>query len=731
MLAAYLCLLTFAPADLPAKVTRVAYGVPHITAPSLTDAFEGMGYAVAQDRLWQMENSRRVALGTLAEVLGPEAAASDREILRSGYTYEELDAQFAKLPADIRAAFDAYARGVNAWISEAKAAGTLPAGYAQHGFEPAPWTARDSVAIAVRLYQQFGRGGAGEIRNMALLGYLGSMAKLKGRELDIFDDLAWQNDPRSTTTLSKQDESANPQAIFAPFDRKVTESHQALLPKLSVLELLPGVRLAERTESTRIAELVAAPFKVGSYAIVVDAKRSANGRALLLSGPQMGFRAPSIVHEVGIAVPGQTLVGADVPGVPGVIVGHTDHLAWGLTSGVADTDDVFVAELADADHYRWGSETRPIETVRRTLKIKGRDDETIIQRRTHLGPIVLEPRSAKVVFIRRAGAAQREMESMKALFGLYAAKSVSEADAAGHHATANFNVFVADTKGNIGYRFAGLVPIRAAGIDPRLPTPADPKFDWKGFVSPDQMPSSINPRSGVLINWNNKPVSWWPNGDTPAWGRIFRDSLLRTALDKPKLAMADLEYAIWQVARQDYNYAAFASHLKGIDPDLDAFDGRMLAGDPAAGLYRRFFDEIRVELFAGAVGSFLTPDNFRLALQPSLMLDALEGRTKFDYLAGRKSADIMKAAWVRVATARQDEGYPDNLRFAPPSIGVPEEPAIPYSDRGTVIQIVEMFQRPRGRNVLTPGVAETGPHSRDQAPLARAWTYKPMLIPKP
>lgn len=725
MLSAALFVVLSAPAQMPATVTRVAYGVPHISAPTLTDAFEGMGYAVAQDRLWQMENSRRVASGTLAEVLGPDVAASDREILRTAYTDEELDAQFAALPDDIRAAFEAYAKGVNRWIDESKSKNSLPEGFAKFGFEPKPWTVRDSVAIAVRLYQQFGRGGAGEIRNLALLGYVQSQSKLKGREWDIFDDLAWQIEPKATTTVDRAETPKEAPVIFPSYNRDITLRQYQSFPKLSVLELLPGVRLAMREDSTRVAEAVSAPYKVGSYAIVVDAKRSASGRAMLLSGPQMGFRAPSIVHEVGIAVPGLTLVGADVPGVPGVIVGHTDHLAWGLTSGAADTDDVFIAKT-DGDRYAWGSEMRPIESIQRTLKIKGRDSETITMRRTHLGTVVLEPRSAKVAFIRRAGAAGREMESMRALFGLYRSKSVQDADLAGRMATVNFNVFVADTSGNIGYRFGGLIPVRAAGLDPRLPTPAEPKFDWKGFLPADDMPAVINPKSGLLVNWNNKPVSWWPNGDTPVWGTIFRDRLLRDSLAKPKLMTADLEFAIWQAARQDYNFPFFAAHLKGVSPELDGFDGRTLAGDVNSSLYRRFFDELRVELFMGSLGSFLTPDNFKLALQPSLMLEALEGRTTFDYRAGRKPADIVRAAWERTIGI---DGVA--VPFVPPGIGVPDEVPIPYSDRGTVIQIVEMLAKPRGKNVLPPGVAESGPHSRDQVPLSRAWTYKPMLVPKP
>lgn len=713
-----------APAD---SVFRDTYGVPHIASDTWGTAFRLAGYSVAEDRMWQMEQSRRVARGKMAEAFGPDFAASDREILKVGYTDEELQAQFDRLPGKIQEAFKSYAEGINHYLEVADGAHKLPEPYAANNLKPDPWTTLDSVAIAIRLFQQFGRGGAGEIRNLALFSYLSSFPGAKGHELDILDDFAWFNDPKATCTVLPSDDplAKNPPRFELP-DRKATIAHLAQLPKLTLFDLLPGVRLAERAESTRIAELVSAPYKMGSYCLVVSGTRSANGKAMLLSGPQMGFQNPSIVHEMSIRAPGISAVGMDVPGVPGVVIGHTDRIAWGLTSGVADTDDVFFAPTSGADKYKENGQEMVIESIKRTLKIKGKPDEEVEERRTSLGPVVLAPRSAPVVFSRRAAAWMRELDSMQALFGLYDAKSAAAASEAATKATVNFNVFAADVDGHISYRHAGLVPVRPAGVDPRFPAPAD-SGAWKGFLSPDQMPHVQDPKDGLIVNWNNKPVSWFPNGDTPVWGEIFRNRVLLDKLTAPKLKAEDLELAIWNAARTDYNYSAFAPFLKGVSPDLDAFSGMRLDGSRSAGLYTAFFDALREDLFLPTVGSLMSPDNFKLAVQPTIMLHALQGKTKFNFLGKRSASDLVKGALQRTEKKLFEASRdPASWRYAAPGIRITGQPPIPYSDRGTYIQIVELLATPSGRNVLPPGVAESGPHSQDQVPLSRAWVYKPM-----
>jgi penicillin amidase len=714
----------------PNLVTRGDYGVPYINATSVDDAWKAMGYAVAQDRMWQMELSRRLARGRMAELLGPQYVASDKEVLQTSYTEDELKQQIEHLPASLQNAFTQYAAGVNQFLAE----GNLPPEFAKTGDKPEPWTPTDSAAITVRMLQYFGRGGAGQLRNMAVLSYLQSRKPLQGHLTAVLDDFLWQNDPSSPTTVLPEDEPSH-HPIFPTLTPEITEKHIAMRPNLGLLDLLPGLSVAQRTQSTLLAMKVGAPFKTGSYCMVVNGSRSATGMPSLLSGPQMGFSDPSVVHEISIHGPGLDTVGMDIPGLPGVVIGHNRHLAWGLTSGVADTDDI-VFYPKTADGYRYGTESRPIVSISRTLHVKGGADQTVVQNRTVDGIVVLSTAAhgdqPGYLFARKASYWMRELSSMNSFSGLWSASSAAEADAAAAQGTMSFNVFYATDAGDIGYRYAGIVPIRVQGQDPRFPAQGSPANEWRGFVPVVDMPHVINPKGGLITNWNNKPISWWPNLDTPVWGRIFRVDSIRRALNKPKLNSQDLEVAAWTIARTDETWPFFQPYyehaLTATSPALQevaaGFDGRLIDGSRQSVFYKAFLSELRKALFLPTIGNFMAPQYFETAAQPSVMLVALEGRTKFNYLQGRKPEAVVLAA-MKAAFDSLPSG-----RYRASGIPVPGETPIPYSNRGTYIQVVELPREgPSGRNVLPPGVAEWGNHSLDQVPLARAWVYKPMHQP--
>ncbi|MCH7945454.1 MAG: penicillin acylase family protein, partial [Armatimonadetes bacterium] len=412
----------------PGPIQRDAYGVPLITASTEEDAFYWFGRAVAEDRLWQMELSRRLARAKLAEVMGRRALASDRDVVKTGYTDEELQRQIDAMPERVRDAFQNYARGVNDTIDARKQGGTLPDGYASLGFEPTEWTPLDSAAIAVHLLRQFGRGGAGELRNYALYLYLKAQP-LGESVLDVLDDLAWQNDPRSVPTVRpEEDPLARRHPRFPAVSRRQTERHIASLPRTSLLELMPAIRMAAGTESHLMAEQIGAPTKFGSYAVVVGPDRSKTGYPLLLSAPQMGHGDPSVLHEVAIVSPGLKVAGIDVPGVPAVIVGYTPNLAWGLTSGGADIEDVFFSRLADDDTYLYGEEARPLIRIERTIRVKGSDPVTVEAVRTHHGPVVLTSRAGNAVFSVQSSFWNRELGGIVALFDLYGARDSGDVE---------------------------------------------------------------------------------------------------------------------------------------------------------------------------------------------------------------------------------------------------------------------------------------------------------------
>jgi penicillin G amidase len=734
-----IALIACALLGLPSAIGRDAFGVPHVRAQSRSEAFYHAGYAVAEDRLWQMENSRRLARGRMAEVFGPNAAASDREILQTSYTDEELRAQFDKLGADAREALVEYARGVNARIAAARTSNALPSGYREAGFEPEPWDVLDSVAISIRLFHQFGRGGAGELRNLALLLYLQAQPNVGPRALEVLNDFTWQYADDIPTVLPEDDRLLSSERLQVTAEE--TDRHLALMPKVNLLELLPGLRLASADESTRLAESRSVVHRMGSYAVVVGAARSANRRPILLSAPQMGFRTPSIVHEIAIEAPGMRVVGMNVPGVPGVVIGHTPYHAWGLTSGVADTDDIFFVPMDGPDGYRYGAESRKLERIARTLRIKGQPDETVIQVRAMGAPVVVTSRPGNALFVRKSSLRMREMESFEALLRLYGVSSAAEIERAIATATMSFNFFYATSEGDIGYLYLGLVPQRAQGVDPRFPTPGDPRFEWRGLIPRERMPMVRNPQRGLIANWNNRPASWWPNLDTPVWGDIFRNELLENVLPEGPITPEDVEFAARAIAMGDVTYPYFAPFFEEATAHvaqtglathaadlLRGYRGQNLHGSSSARIYTEFVEALREEIFLPTTGNFLLPENFRMALQPTVIHRALQGELKFDYSRGRSRTAILQAAFDKAVSRLERRDGPDPARwaFAAPSFPVPSQPPVPYSERGTYIQIVELAAVPSGRSILPPGVAETGPHSLDQVPLARAWTFKPM-----
>jgi penicillin amidase len=678
-------------------LSRDSFGVPHIQAPTIGAAWEADGFAAAQDRMWQMETSRHLARGTLASILGPSALASDTEVAKSGYTTAELQKQFDKLSSFAKNAMTGYAIGVNRFLRTQP----LSAEFGENQDRPAPWTTIDSVAICVRLFQEFGRGGAGELRNLAFIQYAKLQPKLRGRVLDALDDFAWQNNPAAVTTLSAVDDPSakHPPVIFRAFDRSVSEARLKEIPLPSLFELLPAIQLAEREDSHLLAESVAAPFRTGSYCVVVSPKRSATGNALLLSGPQMGFTTPSVLHEVSISAPGLRVSGADVPGIPGVVVGKTDQFAWGLTSGVADTEDIV-----------WSRSPSLIVSRPVTIQVKGDAPVTVASKWTEYGPVVLS--NANAVFSRHSAYRDVELRSFDALLSTYGSRSAAEIDRAIRPATMNFNYFFATVSGDIGYRYLGRIPLRAPGLDPRLPTPGGAEYAWRGFVPVSQMPHVINPKSGLLANWNNKPTAWWPNGDTPVWGRIFEANSLFDELHRPKFSSGDLAGVVKSIAQKAYTWPFFREYSP-------AFDGRSVDGSPEAGRYERWFEELRRELIVPVAGSFLSPDVFRLVAQPTLVWNALHGKTKLDFLGGRTVDEIVAAA-TRVADGGSEPYHARGPSFG--SLG-----SMPYGNRGTYIQIVELSRSGiTGRSVLPPGESADGSHAGDQLPLANGWSFKPM-----
>lgn len=724
-------------------IVRDSYGVPTIRANTIEDAFRLAGEAAAQDRLWQMEMSRRSARGTLAEVRGSRFIGSDTETRQSGYTDAELRQQVEAMGPNAAAAWRAFAQGVNTNIARRKASNALPEGYETYNFEPESWTIEDSAAIAVMMARRFGFGGAGELRNYAFLTYLRGQ-KAANQATDVLLDIAWWNDPRAVPTLRQADDpQAQTHLAFPEPTRQVTDAHIAELPKANLLELAGAIRLASADESTRVAQSLNVPYKTGSYAMVVHGSKTKNGKPIMLGAPQMGHSMPSIIFEQAIETPTLKVRGLSVPGIPGVLLGRTPEFSWTLTSGAADLADIFFFPKTSDTEYKFGAETRTITPITSTLKVKDGADVTVTQKRTHWGPVILDSRAGNAFYVQRSSIWMRELVGFGKLLELQTAKDGGAIRKALNGIPLSFNFFYATAKGEIGWRFCGNIPLRAPGTDPRFPTPGLPKNDWRGMIPAAKMPFSVNPRSGQFTNWNNKPVDWWPNYDTPIWGELFRIESLNDALQQSVREVGTTPEALVRtseaISRSDQ-----ASHNRFLpslmtalraQPPTDPLQIEAIRELEKASPFRRagqigprIYDEtvgmMQEILFTPLVGNAL--GNLRIVAQPTLMMNALAGKTRVDYLAGRDPQELWRQAFFAACAKLTKQAGPSvsDWGFVSDQIRYGDLPGIPFLSRGTYIFTMDWSEPNAFKAVAGPGQAESGPHSTDQAALVRSWTFR-------
>lgn len=753
-------------------ITRDAYGVPHITARTLVAASYGNGYAIAEDRLGQMDLNRRTARGEMAELIGPSAVNADRETRIDGYTEAEREAQFARLPEELRHVLQAYADGVNAYLAEAQAEGKLRRAANYPGAEAGldvrtirPWKVTDTIAIGQMMARRFGGGEGGELRNQLILSFLKNLHKDDAYRL--FNDALWRNVPTSPTTIPPGEDGrkwpgrphwADPQGkplALSPAQARIVAKTdpEAVGRAADIVDQKARLQLAERLGTFQ---------RWGSYCMVVGPSRSATGNALLVGAPQMGFRTPQIAHEVHLKTDDVNVIGMGFPGIPGVLIGHNAYLAWSTTTGVNDQTDIFVETLHPTDNtlYRFRGEWRRMEEHTETIAVKGGDPVTLTCYRTVHGPVVQIDEKNRKAYARKASYWDKELDTFEAIALMARARTIQDFAKACSLIPTSHNWFCATQDGDIGFWFCGLTPLRAPGIDPRLPTPGEGDHEWQGFLPFEQMPHVVNPKQGFLANWNNKPAVWWDNGDTPAWGEIFRVARISELMgQKRTMTTQDLRQIVVDIGTYDLTASRLVPLLRsamsrrtqksGPKPTpaaraaarhLFAWDYHADDGSVAKTIFDAWLDELREDLFGKPFGfiKLQGQDLFRTAMQPSLVFRVLQGKrsaipVQYDYLKGRHPGTVMVAALNRAVGRLEKERGTDMLlwRYSRGRINFAPLPSIPSTDRGTYIQIVECG-RPhvRGVSILPPGQSELldSPHVGDQRELAGWFFFKEMRM---
>lgn len=731
------------------KIVRDRYGVPHIYAPSLYGVFYGSGYAQAQDRLAQMELYRRTAKGELAELMGEEAVEQDKQRRILGYTEGERWEQFAALGWELQLVLKAYSDGVNAIITQVNT-GKRPMPQRLHELgvtKLRPWKVTDTIAIAQMMAERFGSSGGEELRMMQLRLYLQSRFGAAG--MGVLNDLAWQNDPTSPTTV----QGTNGTGGVGRGGQKRQTQHLVPHPP-SHATITSAIRIAEEQDSIGWCQRLGLFTRFGSYAMVVAPKKSATGNPLLVGGPQMATGTPSIVYEIALYCPRFEVRGMTFAGIPIVLIGMNRHLAWTTTSGAGDNVDIFAEHLSKESRYRYlhKGEWKRMEQRIELIFVKGKDEPVKVEiARTVHGPVLSWDEKAGVAYARAKAYRMKELGAFQAIYAFHKAKTVREFEQARRFIATSHNFFCATKEGDIGFWYCGFYPIRADGIDPRFPTPGTGEFDWKGILPFEKLPKQINPPQGFFANWNNKPAVWWDNGDLPRWGAVHHVKRISDLLkSKPQLTLSDLHRFVVDIegydSRADYfkplllraveKVALSDNELRMVADLLKRWDNQRSEGSVATTVFEAWFEALQDVTFLDDLGDFGDKPLFRVAIQPSLLwyvfADKPSRKLSRDYLNGEsKEAVMIKALKIAIERLRKEKGETmGGWGFRKPLWRFDPLPAIPGPNRGAYIQIVEVANPPRGWNILPPGQSEDpkSPHYADQHPLALRWLFKPMVL---
>lgn len=539
-----------APAAPQVTIQRDAYGVPHIYADDVYALFWGNGYAQAQDRLFQMDVLRHVGRGESARFLGPSQLEMDLATRRELYTEEEREARFDALPEEHKRMFQAFADGVNAWIAETRAdPNLLSAEFYAIGHAPEDWIPEDTIAIAEYLLDIFGAGSGGNELDNARL-YVHMRDALGPEEAEkAFQDLFPMHDPTTFPSISPQD------YVYEPTEAPLAFADIPAL-QWEIVEAAAGATpFAGGKSLAQAAGEAGFPTKLGSNALVVSHHYAESGNTLLLGGPQMSYYNPMVPYEVALHGAGFDAVGMGVGGAPGVIIGRSAHYAWTVTSGSSDQVDVVALKLVDGNprQYHVSGASGAVKDMECRTEIHHGPPTAIdpnppvlaVQEvcRTERGPVFAMNEEAGYAFVRERTHRLDELRS--GILWLTFAQADNLAEIQDHMETFcfEFNFFVATdgagripsgipgevpnpaAPGDIAYLHFGCNPDRADGYDPRFPRLAG-EWDWVDVRSGRELPHVINPPTGYIVNWNNKPAQGWSGGDAiEKWGPVHRVEL--------------------------------------------------------------------------------------------------------------------------------------------------------------------------------------------------------------
>jgi penicillin amidase len=581
----------------PVIVRRDAHGVPHIEAANEDDLFVAQGYVTAQDRLWQMDTLRRNANGELAEIVGPSMVKHDRaqRVLQIHNTARRIYASL--LPAD-RARLDDYARGVNLFIAQHQ--DSLPPEFRLLGYRPQPWSGEDSLSIGLMMVQMLDTHWDSKLSRELISARLDKLNKPK-LETDLYPVGSWRDHPPTGVQAKPSQPNPKPTAITDDDDEDRSQARVAPAAYENTLALRALLGLP-----------ACAGCALGSNNWVIAGRHTASGKPLLSNDMHLGLNEPDIWYMADLKANGNNgmsgfhAAGVTLPGMPCVIAGHNEHVAWGFTALYADVQDLYIEKLDGKGKFQnLDGDWKPLQIDHEVIKVRGGKDIVLDVQLTAHGPLLnpIFTRETRPIALKWT-LYDPTLNSLP-LYQLNVASNWKEFSAA--LATWSWptqNVVYSDDQEHIAYYAIGKVPIRLEGMrvfDKPLPHNMDQKnfrYEWIDYIPFDQMPNAFDPPSGFLATANSRVTTEKsPFPLTQEWIDPYRVERIYKLLEgRDKLTPADLlavQTDVYSEVDQElaHRFAYAIEHT----PDADArlreaaallrsWDGRLTTDSAAASI---------------------------------------------------------------------------------------------------------------------------------------------------
>jgi penicillin amidase len=630
--------------EAPVQVIRDRWGVPHVYARSAADLFAAQGYVHAQDRLWQMEFQRRLANGQLAELFGAVAVDTDRFVRILGFA-RIARREAAMLSDEARTAVEAYARGINTYIEQH--AGNLPIEFTVLRLKPRPWEPADVLVWPKMMSLQLSENWKQEIMRARIVAAVGP-------------------------------------ARAAAIDPAYPDNQPLIVPpEVGYTTDLGAAALAQADAARRYISDAAGQ---GSNSWVVAGSRAASGKPLLANDPHLAIQSPSVWYENHLSGGTYHVTGASLPGMPGVVIGHNEHITWGMTNGMVDVQDIYIERFDPEDpaglRYEFDGNWEQAELIREEIAVRGQREVVIEEVRiTRHGPLITPfaptaPEDAQPLALRWT-----VLDPDPVIDGLLRLNQARDWD--GFNAAlaglnlAPHNFTYADVEGHIGYVLAGRVPIREQG-DGRLPVPGwTGEYEWRGTIPAAELPSAFDPPEGLLVTANNRIVGGTYAHPLPAeWLLGYRAARIRDLIAQVPFHDAESFSSIHGDVRSlpGLELAALAGRLPATTPiaqdargALAGWDGELSPNSIGATIATRLRHRLLIaahsdiagvlDLVAG-LGAFAALPGYDYLRRTSPEILRRIAERDDDWLPGERTwDDVLAEAWAAtVAELRAELG---------------------------------------------------------------------------